>query len=74
MDSNVSTQFTLFKSNFINITLGNYGQAETANLKVLLFIVAFSTVLIKYKIFDPEKEATKVTISKLWPVYYISSI
>ena len=39
---NISTHFTLFKSNFIDITLGNYSQVKTTNLKVLLFIVASS--------------------------------
>jgi len=47
------------------MTLGNYGQVETANSKALLFMVASGTVLIEYEIFNPEKETTKVTVSKL---------
>jgi len=66
--------FTLFKSNFVNMTLGNYSWVEIVNSKVSLFIVASGTVLIEYKIFDSKKETTKVVILKLWPVYYISSI
>ena len=56
---------TLFKSDFVNITLGNYGRVKTTNSKVLLFIVVFGTVIIEHEIFDFEKETTKVTISKL---------
>ena len=56
------------------MTLGNYGWVETANLKTPLFIVAYSTVLIEHKIFDPKKETTKVAVLKLWLVYYIFSI
>ena len=37
-------------------------------------MVASDTVLIEHKIFDPEKGTTKVTMSKLQPVYYISNI
>jgi len=39
--------------------------------KAALFIIAFGTVLIEYKIIDPEKETTKVAISKIWLVYCI---
>ena len=53
----------------------NYSQVKTTNLKVPLFIVASSTVLIEYKIFfNSKKETTKVAMSKLWPVYCISSM
>ena len=37
-------------------------------------MVASDTVLIEHEIFDSEKGATKVAVSKLWPVYYISSM
>ena len=74
LDSSVSIHFTLFESNFVDMTPGNYGQVETANSKVLLFMVASGTVLIEHEIFDPEKWTTKVAISKLWPVYCVSSI
>ncbi len=36
-------------------------------------MVTFGTILIEYKIFDSEKEITKVTVSKLWLVYNKSS-
>ena len=65
MDSSASTYFTLFESDFIDITLDNYSWVETANSKVLIFIVAFGTILIEYKIFDSNKEITKVAVSKL---------
>jgi len=65
LNSSASTYFTLFKSNFVNITLGNYGQVKTANLKVLLFIVTSDTILIEHEIFDPKKGATKVAVLKL---------
>ena len=74
LNSSTFTHFTLFESNFVDITLNNYSWVETTNSKALLFIVASGTVLIEHKIFDSEKETTKVTISKLWPVYYISNI
>ena len=73
LDPSSFTQFTLFESNFVNITLDNYGHVEITNLKVLLFMVTFGTILIEYKIFDSEKEITKVTVSKLWLVYNKSS-
>jgi len=41
---------------------------------VLLFIVASGTVLTEYEIFDPEKEITKVVMSKLQLVYYVSDM
>ena len=37
-------------------------------------MVASNTVLIEHEIFDPKKGATKVAVSKLWPVYYISNM
>ena len=74
LNSDASTYFTLFKSNFVNITLGNYGQVKTANLKVLLFIVTSGTILIEHEIFDPKKGTTKVTVLKLQLVYYVSSM
>ena len=49
LDSSISAHFTLFESNFINITLDNHDQVETVNSKALLFIVASSTVLIEHK-------------------------
>ena len=66
--------FTLFESNFVNITLSNYSWVEITNLKVLLFIVASSTILIEYKIFNSKKGTTNVIMSKIWPVYCISGI
>jgi len=65
LDSSASTHFTPLESDFVNMTLGNYSQVETTNLKALLFIVAFGTVLIEHEIFNPEKETTKVSVSKL---------
>ena len=65
MDSGVFVYFTSFESNFVDVTLGNYGWVETANSKVLLFMVASSTVLIEHEIFDPAKRTTKVAMSKL---------
>ena len=47
---------------------------ETANSKVLLFIVASSITLIEHEILNPEKGTTKVVVSKLQPVYYIFNI
>jgi len=37
-------------------------------------MVASGTVLIEYEIFNSEKGTTKVAVSKLWPVYYVSGI
>jgi len=37
-------------------------------------MVTSGTFLIEHEIFDPEKETTKVAVSKLWLVYYVSSI
>ena len=59
LDFGTFTHFTLFESSFVNITLDNYSWVKTTNSKVLLFIVASSTILIEYEIFDPEKETTK---------------
>jgi len=56
------------------MTLDNYSQVETVNLKVLSFIVTSDTILIEYKIFDLEKKTIKISMSKLWPVYYVPSI
>ena len=47
------------------MTLGNYGQVETANSKSLLFMVASNIILIEHEIFDCEKETTKITMLKL---------
>ena len=33
-----------------------------------------NTILIEHEIFDPEKRITKVTMSKLQPVYCVSSM
>ena len=71
LDFGVSTYFTPFESDFVDITLGNYGQVEIANLKASLFIVVSGTVLIEHKIFDSEKGTTKVAMSKIQPVYCI---
>jgi len=65
LDSGTSAHFTPFESDFVNMTLGNYSQVETTNSKALLFMVAYSTVLIEHEIFNPEKETTKIAISKL---------
>jgi len=74
LDSGISTYFTLFESDFVDMTLDNYSQVKTTNSEVLLFIVASGAVLIKHEIFDPEKETTKVAMLKLWLVYYVSDI
>ena len=55
----------LLESNFVDIISDNYSQVKTANSKAPLFIVASGTVLIEHEIFNPEKETTKVAISKL---------
>jgi len=60
-----SAHFTLFESNFVNMTLDNYNQIETGNSKAPLFIVASGTILIEHEIFDFEKGTTKVAVSKL---------
>ena len=65
LNSNASIHFISFESDFVDITLGYYGQVETTNSKVPLFIVASSTALIEHKIFNPEKGTTKVAMSKL---------
>jgi len=61
-------------SDFISMTQGNYGCVETANSKAPLFIVAVGTVLIEHKIINPKDRSTRTAISKLWPVYYVSSM
>ena len=63
--SSASTHFTLFESDFVNITLSNYSQVKAANLKTQLFMVASGTILIEHEIFDPEKGTTKVAVLKL---------
>ena len=65
LNSNVSIHFIPFEFDFVDITLGYYGQVETTNSKVPLSIVASSTALIEHKIFNPEKGTTKVAVSKL---------
>jgi len=62
MDSSNSAYFTLFESDFVNMTLGNYSWVETTNLEALLFIVASGTVLIEHEIFNLKKETTKVAV------------
>ena len=37
-------------------------------------MVTFNTFLIEHKIFYPKKGTTKVAVSKLWPVYYVSGM
>jgi len=49
LDSSASAYFTLFESDFVDMTLGNYGQVETTNSEVSLFIVASNTVLIEHE-------------------------
>jgi len=74
LDSSIPVHFTLFESDFVNITLDNYGWVKTTNSKALLFIVASGTILIEHEIFDSEKVTTKAVMSKLWPVYCIYSM
>ena len=74
LNSGASTHFTLFKSDFIDMTPDNYDWVETTNSKALLFIVAYSTVLVEHEVFNSKNGTTKVAMSKLWPVYYVSSI
>ena len=74
LNSDISAYFTLFKSNFVNMTSDNYSQIKTTNLKVLLFIFASNTILIEHKIFNPRKETIQVAMSKLWPIHCIPSI
>ena len=65
MDSSNFVHFIFFESDFVNMTLGNYSWVETANSKVLLFIVTSGTVLIEHEIFNPKKKTTQVAMSKL---------
>jgi len=65
LNSSASAHFIPFESDFVDINLGYYGQVEITNSKVPLFIVASGTALIEHKIFNPEKETTKVAVSKL---------
>jgi len=74
LNSGASTHFTLFKSDFIDMTPDNYDWVETTNSKALLFIVAYSTILVEHEVFNSKNGTTKVAMSKLWPVYYVSSI
>jgi len=74
LDSDVSAYFTPFESDFVSMTQGNYGHVETANSKAPLFMVAVGTVFIEYEIIDPKNRTTRTTISKLWPVYCVSSM
>ena len=73
LDFGASTYFTLFESDFVDMTLSDYGWVKTTNLRAPLFIVASSPVLIEHKIFDSKIKTTKVT-TKLWPVYYVFGI
>jgi len=74
LNSSVSIYFTLFESDFVDMTSGNYSWVKTVNSKVLLFIVASGIVIIEHEIFDTKKKTTKVAILKLWPVCYVTSI
>ena len=74
LDSGTSALFTLFKSDFVDITPDNYSQVGTANSKAPLFIVVSGTVLIEHEIYDPDKGTPKISISKLWLVYYVSGM
>ena len=74
LNSGTFTYFTLFGSVFVDMSLDNYGQVETINLRALLFVVASDTVLIEYEIFNSEKETTKVAMLKLQLVYCVFSI
>jgi len=56
------------------MTLSNCGQVKITKSKAPLFIVTSGIVLIEHEIFDSKKETTKVSISKLWPVYCVFSI
>ena len=51
LDSGAFIYFTLFKFDFVDMTPDNYGQIETANSKASLYMIAFNTVLIEYKIY-----------------------
>jgi len=48
LDFSAFTHFTLFESDFVDITSDNYSWVKTANSKVLLFIVASGTFLIEF--------------------------
>jgi len=62
LNSGTSAHFITFESDFVDMTLDNYSQVETANSKAPLFMVASGTILIKHEIFDPEKGITKVSV------------
>jgi len=74
LDSGASAHFTPFESDFVSMTQENYSHVETANSKAPLFMVAVGTVLIEHEIIDPKNRTTKTAISKLWPVYCVSSM
>jgi len=65
LDSGASAYFTPFESDFVSMTQENYGCIETANSKVLLFMVAVGTVLIEHEVIDPKDKTTRTAISKL---------
>ena len=65
LNSGVSIYFTLFESDFVDMTSDNYDWVETTNSKALLYMVASSTILITYEIINSEKGTTKVIVSKL---------
>jgi len=69
LGSGISAYSTLFESNFVNMTLGNYDWVDIANSKARLFMITSNTVIIEYKIFNSEKVITKVAELKLWLVY-----
>jgi len=69
LGSGISAYSTIFESNFVNMTLGNYGWVVTTNSKALLFMITSNTVIIEHKIFNSEKVITKVAELKLWLVY-----
>jgi len=74
LDSGAFVYFTPFESDFVSMTQGNYGHIETTNSKTPLFMVAVRTVLIEHEIIDPKNRTTRTAISKLWPVYCVSSM
>ena len=51
LDPGASIYFILFKFDFVDMTPDNYGQIETANSKASLYMIAFNSVLIEYKIY-----------------------
>ena len=67
--SGIFAYSTIFESNFVNMTLGNYDWVVTTNSKVLLFMITSNTVIIEHKIFNSDKVITQVAELKLWLVY-----